>query len=531
MLKHSRSTIAHLSPALIADTVHIQAVARHVTQFPLNAMVKPSMIIRPANWGLLLLSVALNGCAWMPKQLEGIRTLVGLPPPETTVKLPAPSDWQAPLPHGGSISELKAWWQQFNDPLLLQLIDEAQVVSPSIATAKSRIEQSRAQKVSATAALLPDLNATGSISRGLVSLFFPPATISSIALQSNWELDLFGGNQAKQTAAEVRITEATATWHDARVSVAAEVANQYNTLRSCEAQLAFARTDAHSRRETARLTEEMSRAGLQAPANAALANASAAQANNTLMAQMALCKSAIKALVALTGEAEPSLKQRLLVTTGIVPQPQLIEVASVPGDVLKQRPDIIAAGQEILAVSGDVAELQARRYPKISFSGNIGLMNLDVSPASKGGTVWNIGPLSVTLPLFDGGVRAANVEAARARYTEASVNFAGKVRNAVREVEDALANLDSTSKRNAELAKAVAGYKEALTAKQELYKVGLVSLIELEESRRLYVQAQTGQIQLQHDHVSAWIALYRALGGGWMVADASLSETKKVLFD
>ncbi|NOT84305.1 MAG: efflux transporter outer membrane subunit [Methylococcaceae bacterium] len=457
--------------------------------------------------------------------------MIGLQPPQTTVKLPAPPNWQAPLPHGGKLMELKAWWQQFNDPLLLHLIDQAQTVSPSIASAKSRIEQARAKKVGATAALLPDLTANASGSRGLESLFFPAATIGSIGLQTRWELDLFGGNQAAQDAAQARVEGATASWHDARVLVAAEVANQYNILRSCEAQVAFAQTDANSRSETSRLTENMSQAGLKPPADAALASASSAQARNTLLTQSAQCDLAIKALVALTGDAEPKLRKRLQVASGKLAQPVSMTVTAIPGELLAQRPDIIAAGQEVIAASADITQYQAQRYPKISFSGKISMMQLDVAPAPKGGTVWSIGPLAVTLPLFDGGLRVANVEAARARYTEASLIFTGKIRSAVREVEEALVNLHSMGQRNEEVAKAVAGFNTAFAAKEELYKVGLVSLIELEESRRLAVQAKTGQLQLRRDQIAAWISLYRALGGGWTTAEAGKVEPQKALFN
>lgn len=481
---------------------------------------------------MLLLSNS-TGCAWMPKQLDSFRTAIGLPPPQTTVKLPAPPNWQAPLPHNGKLNELKTWWQQFNDPLLLQLIDTAQTVSPSIASAKSRIEQARAKKVAATAALLPDLNATASGSRGLESLFFPAATIGSIGLQTHWELDLFGGNQAAQEAAESRVLGASANWHDARVLVAAEVANQYNLLRSCEAQVAFAQTDTDSRAKTSRLTEDMRQVGLKPPADAALAAASAAQANNALLTQLAQCDLAIKALVALTGDAEPELRKRLHVASGKLAQPFSMTVTTIPGEALAQRPDIIAAGQEVIAASADVTQYQAQRYPKISFSGKLSLMQLDVAPAPKGGTVWSIGPLAITVPLFDGGLRVANVEAARARYTEANLILMGKLRSAVREVEEALVNLNSMGQRNEAIAEAVVGFDQAFAAKEELYKVGLASLIELEESRRLAVQAKTNQLQLRRDHIAAWISLYRALGGGWTTAETETdkAEAQQAIFN
>ena len=467
---------------------------------------------------LLVLSICLNGCAWMPKQADDFRTMIGLSPPQTSVNMPTPLTWQAPLPHAGKLTTLNAWWQQFNDPLLLRLIDAAQIVSPSIATAKSHIEQARAKQVSADAALLPDVNANASINKGLESLFFPAATISSIGLATHWELDLFGGNQAAQDAAQARFTGATAAWHDARVLVAAEVANQYNSLRSCEAQVAFAQTDANSRTETAHLTEEMTRAGFQTPANTALAKASAAQAASTLISQSARCTLAVKALVALTGMDEVRLQQQLQLARGKLAEPLTIHVAAVPAEALAQRPDIFVAAYDVIANSADITQLQAQRYPKISFSGKISAMHMEIAATPQGGTVWSIGPLAVTLPLFDGGLRTANVSAARARYDEASMIYAGKLRNAVREVEEALINLRSMEQRRIEVQKAVEGFNTAFNAKEALYKVGLANLLELEDTRRTTVQAQNILLDLQREHIAAWISLYRALGGGWEAA-------------
>ncbi|MEQ1636108.1 MAG: efflux transporter outer membrane subunit [Methylococcales bacterium] len=480
---------------------------------------------------LIILLLNCTGCAWMPKALDGFRDSIGLTPVQTNVKMQAPSAWQAPLPHAGKLGNLNNWWQQFNDPLLVQLIKAAQAVSPSIATAKSRIEQARAKQVSADASLLPDLNANASASRGLESLFFPAATISSIGLATQWELDIFGANQAARNAAQARFAGATANWHDARVLVAAEVANQYNTLRSCEAQLAFAQTDVNSRTETARLTGEMSKAGFHAPADAALANASAAQATNTLLNQTARCALAVKALVALTGMAETGLRQQLKTATGKLAQPVAIKVVEVPAETLAQRPDIILAAYEVIAASADTSQMQAQRYPKISFSGKISSMYLEVAPTPKGGTVWSVGPLAVTLPIFDGGLRVANVKAARARYDEASMIYAGKLRSAVREVEEALINLQSMANRRAEAQKAVDGFNSSFNAKEALYKVGLASLFELEDARRTKVQAQNILLDIQREHIAAWIALYRALGGGWNTAEANDAESTTKLFN
>ncbi|MDP1691397.1 MAG: efflux transporter outer membrane subunit [Burkholderiaceae bacterium] len=446
-----------------------------------------------------------------------------LPKPEAApalVPAAAPAAWQAPLPHDGQLTELARWWQQFNDPVLSLLIESAQGVNPTVAAARSRIEQSRAAGVAAQAALGPSLSANASASRGRPDSSAPLGTSLSAGLQAGWEFDLFGANRAGRDAAQARLDGASASWHDARVSVAAEVASQYTTLRACEAQLAQTQLDATSRAETSRLTGLAAESGFQAPANAALARASAAQGNSLLTQQRAQCELTVKALVALTGLDEAGLRAKLADGAAKLPQPAQIAIARVPADALAQRPDLYSAARDVLAASADVAQSSAQRYPRISLSGSIGAARFSTGAGTLDGTVWSLGPVSVSLPLFDGGTRRANVAAAKARHEEANAAYAAKLRSAVREVEEALITLKSTADRNADAQVATEGFAASYLAAQARYKGGLASLFELEDSRRTAVQAQSALIELQRERVAAWIALYRALGGGWSAADA-----------
>ena len=443
------------------------------------------------------------------------------PAPTTAGAAPAtaaPLVWQAPLPHDGQLTELVGWWQQFNDPVLSLLIESAQAVNPSVAAARSRIEQSRAAAVAAQAALGPSLSANASASRGQPDLSAPLGTSASVGLHAGWEFDVFGGNRAGRDAAQARLEGASASWHDARVSVAAEVANQYTALRACEAQLVQTQLDATSRAETSRLTELSAKAGFQAPANAALARASAAQGNSLLTQQRAQCELTLKALVALTGLDEPALRARLAEGVARLPQPAQIAVARVPADALAQRPDLYNAARDVQAAGADVTQTSAQRYPRISLSGSIGAARFSTGAGAQDGTVWNLGPVSVSLPLFDGGTRRANVDAARARYEEAGIAYAAKLRGAVREVEEAMITLKSTADRSADAQVATEGFGASYVAAQARYKGGLSSLFELEDARRSAVQAQSALIELQRERTAAWIALYRALGGGWSAA-------------
>ena len=463
------------------------------------------------------------------RAVSAVATLVALgacstgPLPLSSAADTAPAQWQAPLPHSGQLTLLKAWWQQFNDPLLVQLIDAAQAVSPTLASATSRIEQSRATRVAAGAALLPTLDANASAVRGKQDFISGVGTTGSVGLQAAWELDLFGARRAARDAAQARFDGAEAAWHDARVSVAAEVATTYTSLRACEAQVEQTRADSLSRSETARLTALSAKAGFEAPAGAALARASAAQGNALLTQRRAQCDVLVKGLVALTGVAEPALRNQLAAGQAKLPQPAQIVMASVPAQVLAQRPDLLSAERDLIAASADVSQAKARRYPRIGLSGSISAARFESSLGAQSGTLWSIGPVTVSLPLFDGGARRANVVAAQARYDEASAVYRGKLRTAVREVEEALVALQSTADRSTDAQVATEGFAASFRATEARFKGGLASLFELEDARRSALQAQIALIDLQRERGTAWISLYRALGGGWSNPQTSVA--------
>ena len=444
-------------------------------------------------------------------------TLVG-----TAVWLAA-AQWTAPLPqdlpHQGQLADLSNWWQRLDDPLLVGLIDAAQNASPTVASAVMRIAQARATAVGAGAALGPTLEASASASRGFSQPGLPIASTAQGGLQAAWEIDLFGRNRAAANAAQARQQGAQAQWHDARVAVAAEVASQYVNVRSCALLRGLAGEDAQSRQQTARLSNLSTRAGFTAPAVDALARASAAEANNRVVQQLAQCDVTLKAMVALTGLPEADLAQQLALAPAPPAQIALFSIASVPAQALAQRPDIFSAERDVAAASFDVGSAQGQRFPRLTLNGSVGGLAYRAGSASENFSTWSIGPVALSVPLFDGGRRSAEVDAAQARYTEAVAGYRAKVRQAVREVEEALVNLRSAADRTADTQVAAQGYQAAFAATQARYSAGLASLPELEDARRTALAADTHAIALQRERLLAWISLYRAVGGGWTGPD------------
>ena len=435
--------------------------------------------------------------------------------PPTQVDAAAPTTWHTPLPHQGSVGSLTQWWQQQGDPLLVELIAAAQAVSPSVSQALARVEAARAQQASARGALLPNLGAQIAATRGVSQPNLPVANTQQIGLQAAWEVDLVGANRAVSRAAVAQVESSQAQWHDARVSVAAEVANLYYGLTNCTQQFALARRDAASRHETARLTDLNAKAGFLAPSMAAMARASAADASSRVTQQGAQCEQITKALVALTAVAEPILKEKMALAPVEHAQAATFSIASVPAQTIRQRPDVFSAERDVMVASAQVGNAKAQRMPRLTLAGSIAGTRLTTNGVDLEGTTWSFGPLAVSLPLFDGGQRVAAITSAEANYAAVVMAYRAKVRQAVREVEEALLNLHSTEARAQDTKVSTQGYAETLAATQARFGQGLASLVELEDARRNALASESAQLGLALERNRAWVALYRALGGGF----------------
>lgn len=446
-------------------------------------------------------------------------------PQATVEQTKIASAWQATLPHGGRLEHLQHFWAQYEDALLLELIASAQQVSANMATANTRIADARAKRITTQANVLPTLDANVSATRsqqaGGQSGFSSGTTDSyQASVQAAWEIDILGANKVLMAAAERREQASKSAWHDARVSVAAEVATSYFNQRFCVMQTALYAADASSKTETARLTSIAYQAGFSALGTLTLAQASMADATQQLKAQQAQCDVGIKELVALTNMEEAVLRQKLTQSPfKLNNQAHLFAVTEVPANVIAQRPDIDQAESELVLAMADVKSAQVARLPRVSLSGSIGWQRFTSAAFVSNGETWSLGPLTITLPLFDGGKRKANQALAEVKYEEQAMLYRSKVRTAVQEVETALVNLQSTQLRAPDLDTAIGQYQQALLATEHRYRAGFANLIEVEESRRYALQAQLNQVSLRQARNNAWISLYRAVGGGWQPND------------
>lgn len=469
-----------------------------------------------------LIGMTLCACALQP----------AYQPPATAAA--TATAWQAATPHGGRTPELVNWWTQFDDPSVAALIGHAEADNPTLAQATAQIRSARASLASSGASAWPAVTGSASSTRarqgatdmgGVASATAGLSTTHIGALDASWELDLLGRQRSARASAQALLQARIDDWHDARVSLAAEVADDYVQYRACQLLAHAYWTQADSQAQTARTTRAATAAGLTAPSDGNLAEAGAASSAFTAVAQATGCELLLKSLVALTGMQEIELRgvvDRSRGTPPTLPEPTGFRVDSVPAALLRQRPDLASAERALASRYADIGVALADGYPSLSLGGSIRASALQGAPSF---TSWSLGP-SLSLPILDGGANKAAIESARASYDQQLASYAGALRNAVKEVEQALVNLDGAARRTEDAKRAADQYQRYFSAISANWRAGNDSLLTMEEARRSATSAQVTWIELQRDRVRYWIALYKALGGGWQAnADADAPAT------
>lgn len=433
-------------------------------------------------------------------------------------ELKTPSQWQTE--RTATTQDLTTWWERFNDPCLTTLIRSAQKDNPTLDKAAAAIEKARAQKTAAEAGLFPSLNGTADATTS-GSFINGSGTTKSIGsgLDASWELDLFGKTRRSTESATALLEAREAQWHDARISLVAEVAGYYMEYRAGRIKQTYYEEQAESQKKTCDLTLLSAKAGFTADADVRLAEASLAKTRATALSQKAECGILIKTLVALTGMDEPAFREILGKDTALLPRPEGFQITSVPANLLRQRPDIVAAECELASTYALISVAEAAKWPSFTLGGTVGIAK------TKGTSVtapWSFGP-SLNLPIFDGGSIKAGIKSARADYESALAGYKQTVRDAVKDVEQALVRLDSLTLREAEEEKSAKGYRAYLTAVEQNYRSGGASMLDIETARRSTISSEVSLLELQQNRLLYWISLYKAVGGGFQ---AKQGETK-----
>ncbi|MGD0761930.1 MAG: efflux transporter outer membrane subunit [Roseiarcus sp.] len=476
----------------------------------------------------LLLAALQAGCA------------VG--PDYAAPKFALPSSWtNAPAAADAKSTEaaLDAWWRAFADPTLSALMDEAVAGNADVASAKAKIREARATRREAAAALAPSLTGSASASAlggaqtsGAVTTSTTTAATSSTGLSSpfqagfdaSWELDLFGG---KSRDHEATVYGEQATEDDLRatlLTLVGDVGAYYAEARGYQARIALAHGAVASQRRTADLTRVKFEAGSASAADAAKADAQAASTAADIPTDEAAYAEAVHRLSVLTGRAPGALIDRLK-AAGPIPAPRNALPAGVPADILRRRPDVRAAERRLAQATAKIGAAQAALYPDLSLSGSLSTAAARPGDLLRASSVsWSYGP-SVSLPIFDGGKLTAERDAAEAQRDEYLAAWRSSVLTALEDVENALVSLAKERSRARELTKAVAGYGKAAELSRAQYEAGKSSFLDVLDAERSLYSAKDSLIQSRVAIAKDYVALAKALGGGWNRAvDADAPE-------
>jgi NodT family efflux transporter outer membrane factor (OMF) lipoprotein len=465
---------------------------------------------------LLLAATALAGCAVGPTYQRPDMALT-----------PA---FHTPVPiaeTGARPAVLDAWWTAFGDPELSRIVDRVAAQNLDLQQARARLTQSRAAARAAGAALLPVVNATGSAASAHQSLDGPIGEIGrhlpgfardiddyTLGLGASWEIDLFGGLRREKQAARANADASAADAAAIQVAVEADAADAYLQVRAFQARLAVARRQAEVQRDLVALLTKRSGEGASPERERRQAVAALEGVNATVPPLTQGLEAQLNRLDVLMGAQPGTYRSELIADAAIPPTPAFTEAAA-PADLLRRRPDVIAAEHRLRAANARIGAAIADYYPKLSLSALVGVDSLASSTLFHGDAQQGQIGLGLRWRLFDFGRIDAEVAAARGKDAEALAAYRSSVLKAAEEVENAFTGLTQERLRAVALERQIVALTIARRQAQDAYEGGVVSLIEVRDADRELLTASDQLAQAHAGAARAAVASFRALGGGW----------------
>ncbi|MBO9602129.1 MAG: TolC family protein [Novosphingobium sp.] len=435
----------------------------------------------------------------------------------------AAHDWVEPV----ATAPVEAkWWEQFGDPVLTALIEQALAASPDLRQATARIAEARALREAAEGGRGPTVNATasgtlnkvsenGQIPIGRIPGFDPTYPLIDAGFDASWEIDLWG--RTSRTIEQARGQEAAIGWsrRDAIVSLTAEIARTYVEFRQAQENRAAAQAEYDAGASIAELSTLRYQQGEGAKLDADQAVADREARKAALMQAESAVSGAAYRLAALVGVAPEDLVPGLLANTGKVPIAPSTIAAGIRSDLLERRPDIRAAEQELAAATAGVGVAKADLYPRISLIGSVGVQAQHPEDLPSDGSLrYSVGP-SFHWPIFTMGRVRAQIRAADARADQKAAAYEGVLVKALNETEGAAnrfaASIGARPNVHASLAREQAAYGLA----RMLFERGETSRMQLDQARLRLAAAERKETDARVTMADSAIALYKALGGAW----------------
>jgi NodT family efflux transporter outer membrane factor (OMF) lipoprotein len=463
-------------------------------------------------------SVALSGCVVGPQykgppaaKLADFHNAAAIENRQTVV--PAPP--------------VETWWTGFRDPVLTRIVERALEQNLDLAAAIARVDQARAVAREAGAQRLPTAAATGGVSPlrqslnspiGEIGRFLPGydrnQTLYDADVGAQWEVDLFGGLRRGAEAARDEAEAAEAQQLGVRVSVVADAADAYFQARGDQARLAIAQSQVETNTRLLELIRLRFSRGASAEKEVAQAEALLAQARATIPPLRTALEAQLNRLDVLMG-AQPGTYAAELANPADIPSAPAIPPGQRASDLLRRRPDVIAAERRLASSSARIGVAVAEYYPKVSLSALLGFESLSAGrlwsaesfqPEATAGLRWR---------LFDFGKVDAEVAQANSANAQALLTYRQTVLRAAEDVENAFMSLGQLELQTRDLANEVDALARARDASERSYLAGASSLTDVLDADRQSLVAQDELARTRADTDRAAVMTFRALGGGW----------------
>lgn len=453
----------------------------------------------------LALGLALGGCMMGPDYRRAdIELPAGYPEtnPGAAAAMIVPADW----------------WLLYRDAMLDQLVKAGLEKSSDVRIAVARIEEARALLREADATLLPEIDANLAAGRSRSSTRTGTLPAGANAVRSNFlasantsfELDFWGRLRRLQESARAQYMSSRYAHDVVALTLTANIVQTYFTIRSLDAQIIVSAETLKSAEDSADIARQRAQAGLVSDLDVYQAEGNRAQFASQIKDFQRLRAVAVHQLGVLTGM--PGLE----VAAGDLqlPTPPL-PPAGLPSTLLERRPDVRQAEADSMAANALIGVARASRFPTFSLTAGIGSQSAELSNLfSSGAGIWSVG-LGAIGPIIDWGKHAARSEQAEARARQSALLYEQSVRNAFREVSDALSNVRISADADNDYRNRVEQGQNALRLAKQRYESGYSAYLEVLDAQRTLNTAQLAHTVNRRAFLGYTVDLMNALGGGW----------------
>lgn len=438
---------------------------------------------------------------------------------------PLPADWAGPTAESRPVTpaeeELARWWTLFDDATLASLVEKAVQSNLDLKQAEARIRQARAARGIVAAGIGPTVDATGAYqhSRAAGSVNGKSEGVITDQYQAGfdagWELDIFGGVRRAIEAADADLQAALETRRDVLVTLTAEVARNYIDLRAFQERIAISRQNLEAQKHSAALTRLRFQGGFIGALDVANADAQVATTAAQIPLLEASARQSIYSLSVLLGR-DPAALIGDLSPVAVIPLAAPSIPLGVPADLLRRRPDVRRAEAEIHAATARIGVATADLFPRFTISGSVGLRAGDFSSwfdwASR---IWSFGP-SASWNLFEMGRTRSNIEQQQALQDQSLITYQQTVLTALQEVENALIASAKEEEHRRVLREAVSANRKAVDLAKTLYTQGHTDFLNVLNAQRSLYASEDALIRSTGSVSANLVALFKALGGGWI---------------